>query len=47
MFIPNRLKMDLLDAESEGAAGSHDQPNISVLDVGRIFRRSHDPRLSR
>ena len=47
MFIPNRLKMDLLNAEEKGVAGSHDQPSINVLDVSRIFRRSHDPRLSR
>jgi len=46
MFIPNRLKMDLMD-EPDGVAASHDQPTINLLDIGRIFRRSHDPRLSR
>ena len=49
MFIPNRLKIDQEDVavQEGGVAELQLQQNINVLDVNRIFRRSHDLRLPR
>lgn len=49
MFIPNRLKIDQQDAtvQEGGVAELHFQQNLNILDVNRIFRRSHDLRLPR
>ena len=49
MFIPNRLKIDQQDVvvREDIVSESQFQHNINVLDVNRIFRRSHDLRLPR
>ena len=49
MFIPNRLKIDQQDVavQERGVADLQLQQNFNVLDINKIFRRSHDLRLPR